>query len=49
MGRKSISQKIALIIMGIIFGGYFVAFQIIGYILAKKAILESAAQASKRV
>ncbi|MDL0079867.1 methyl-accepting chemotaxis protein [Helicobacter zhangjianzhongii] len=40
MGRKSISQKIALIIMGLLVA-IFVAFQIIGYILAKKAILES--------
>ena len=40
MGKRSISQKIAFIIISVLIA-IFVAFQIIGYILAKNAILES--------
>lgn len=40
MGKRSISQKIAFIIISLLIA-IFVAFQIIGYILAKNAILES--------
>lgn len=40
MGKRSISQKIAFIIISLLIA-IFIAFQIIGYILAKNAILES--------
>ena len=40
MGKRSISQKIAFLIISLLIA-IFVAFQIIGYVLAKNAILES--------